>query len=59
MTLLPAVGAYSQAAKNMVYCIVGRAEVRRLKTLVRTVDPQAFMVINDVHDVLGEGFKKE
>lgn len=59
VTLLPAVGAYSQASKNMVYCIVGRSEVRRLKTLVRTVDPQAFMVINDVHDVLGEGFKKE
>jgi uncharacterized membrane-anchored protein YitT (DUF2179 family) len=59
VTLLPAVGAYSQAAKSMVYCIVGRAEVRRLKTLVRSVDPQAFIVINDVHDVLGEGFKKE
>lgn len=59
VTLLPAIGAYSQAAKSMVYCIVGRAEVRRLKTLVRAVDPQAFIVINDVHDVLGEGFKKE
>lgn len=59
VTLLPAVGAYSQTRKDMVYCIVGRSEVRRLKTLVRMVDPQAFMVINDVHDVLGEGFKKE
>lgn len=57
VTLLPAKGAYSGASKNVVYCIVARSEVRRLKTLVRTVDPRAFMVINDVHDVLGEGFR--
>lgn len=57
VTLLPARGAFSGRDKNMVYCIVGRSEVRRLKTLVRLTDPRAFMVINDVHDVLGEGFR--
>lgn len=57
VTILPARGAYSNTDKNVVYCIVGRSEVRRLKTLVRALDPRAFMVISDVHDVLGEGFR--
>lgn len=59
VTLFPAKGAYSQRVKNVVYCVVSRSEVRRLKTLVRSVDPRAFMIISDVHDVLGEGFKPE
>lgn len=59
VTLFPARGAYSRTEKNVVYCVVGRSEVRRLKTLVREFDPMAFMIISDVHDVLGEGFKQE
>lgn len=59
VTLFPAKGAYSQKEKNVVYCVVGRSEVRKLKLLVRSVDPSAFMIISDVHDVLGEGFKPE
>lgn len=59
VTLFPAKGAYSQQMKNAVYCVVSRSEVRRLKTLVRSVDPLAFMIISDVHDVLGEGFRPE
>lgn len=59
VTLFPARGAYSRTEKNVVYCIVGRSEVRRLKLLVRQMDPSAFMIISDVHDVLGEGFKPE
>lgn len=59
VTLFPARGAYSKTDKNVVYCIVGRSEVRRLKLLVRQIDPKAFMIISDVHDVLGEGFKPE
>jgi len=59
VTLFPARGAFSQREKNVVYCVVGRSEVRRLKNLVRSIDPQAFMIISEVHDVLGEGFKRE
>ncbi|RKN72472.1 YitT family protein [Paenibacillus ginsengarvi] len=57
VTLFPAKGAYSQTSKNVVYCVVSRQETRRLKTIVKRIDPNAFIVISDVHDVLGEGFK--
>ncbi len=59
VTLFPAKGAYSQQLKEVVYCVVYRHEVRKLKTLVRSVDPRAFMIIDEVHDVVGEGFKSE
>lgn len=59
VTLLPAIGAFSRHAKHVVYCVVARHEIRRLKKIVREMDPHAFIVINDVQDVLGEGFKAE
>ncbi|WP_053376373.1 YitT family protein [Paenibacillus sp. FJAT-27812] len=59
VTLIPAKGAFSGQQKEVVYCVVQRQEIRRLKTIVRNIDPKAFIVINEVHDVLGEGFKEE
>jgi len=59
VTLLPAVGGFSGEHRMMLYCVVSRYEIRKLKSLVRQHDRQAFIVINDVHDVLGEGFKEE
>jgi uncharacterized membrane-anchored protein YitT (DUF2179 family) len=59
VTLIPAKGAFSGQQKEVVYCVVQRQEIRRLKTIVRKIDPRAFIVISEVHDVLGEGFKEE
>lgn len=59
VTLLPAIGGYSGENKTIVYCVVSRFEIRKLKSLVRLHDRRAFIVINDVHDVLGEGFRDE
>lgn len=59
VTLIPAIGAYSKQAKHMVYCVVSRQEIRRLTGIAKSLDPQAFIIINDVNDVHGEGFKEE
>lgn len=59
VTLIPAIGVYSKQAKHMVYCVVSRQEIRRLTEIAKSVDPRAFMIINDVNDVHGEGFKEE
>ncbi|WP_274651622.1 YitT family protein [Paenibacillus humicola] len=59
VTLFSAKGAFSGKKMQVVYCVVARHEIRRLKTIVRSIDPHAFIVISDVHDVLGEGFKEE
>jgi uncharacterized membrane-anchored protein YitT (DUF2179 family) len=41
----------------MLFCVVSSAEVPRLKTLVHDIDPGAFMVVGQVSETLGEGFK--
>jgi len=57
VTLFPAKGAYSQADKKVVYSVVSRQETRKLRMIVKEVDPRAFIIMSDVHDVLGEGFR--
>lgn len=59
VTLIPAIGAYSKQAKYMAYCVVSRQEIRRLQAIAKGIDPRAFVIINDVHDVHGEGFREE
>lgn len=59
VTLIPAIGAYSKQSKYIAYCVVSRQEIRRLNEITKSVDPRAFIIINDVNDVHGEGFKEE
>jgi uncharacterized membrane-anchored protein YitT (DUF2179 family) len=51
-------GLYSSAQKEIILCVISRAEEIKLKELVRQIDPKAFIIITDVHEVLGEGFKE-
>lgn len=55
-TLLKGKGGYTGLDKEVLYCVVSRNEITRLKKMVHRVDPYAFIVVNDVHDVHGEGF---
>jgi uncharacterized membrane-anchored protein YitT (DUF2179 family) len=45
------------AERDVVFSVVSRRELDGLKALVRAIDPEAFMIISDVHEVLGKGFK--
>lgn len=56
-TALEGEGLYTSQKRRVIFCVVNRAEVSRLKALVRSVDPQAFMIVASVHEALGEGFK--
>ncbi len=57
VTILQGTGAYTRSTRPVLYCVVTRSEVSQLKTIVREVDPLAFMVIGQAHEALGEGFK--
>ncbi len=57
VTALPAKGMYTGADRTMLVCAVRRNEVVRVKSLVAEADPAAFMMLYDVSEVLGEGFK--
>lgn len=51
-------GMYTGQDREVLLSVVGRTEVTRLKDLVHDIDPEAFVILGDVHEVLGEGFKK-
>lgn len=51
-------GLYSSEPREMVFTVVSRREIDALKAIVHAVDPKAFVVIANVHEALGEGFKE-
>lgn len=56
-TYLKGEGAYTGYSKNVIYCAINRRQVAELKALVMETDPSAFMVLQEAHQVLGEGFE--
>ncbi|MBQ7287603.1 MAG: YitT family protein [Candidatus Gastranaerophilales bacterium] len=58
VTYIEAQGGYSKAQKTMVYCIVPRIELYKLKELVVSLDENAFLSIENVHEVYGKRYKK-
>jgi len=55
-TFLKGEGAYTHGASKIVYCVVSLFELARLKDLISSVDPKAFVVINETMEVIGKGF---
>lgn len=51
-------GVYTGTDREVVLSVVNRSEVSRLKEIIYQVDPGAFVILADVHEVLGEGFKR-
>jgi uncharacterized membrane-anchored protein YitT (DUF2179 family) len=57
-TAISARGVYTGATREMLFTVVYRNEIDRLKEIVNTVDPDALLIISDVHEAIGEGFKR-
>lgn len=56
VTVLKAHGSYTKKERDVLYCVVGKNEIVKLKNVIMSVDPHAFVSVSFVHDVLGEGF---
>lgn len=55
-TLIRAEGGYSRNYLPLVYCVVSKFELNKIKNIVSNIDPHAFVTVTDVSEVLGEGF---
>ncbi|MBQ8382271.1 MAG: YitT family protein [Clostridia bacterium] len=53
VTILDAQGVYSRNRKTMIYCVVNRFEINRVKRLVKEVDDSAFVTVNDISETVG------
>ena len=40
-----------------LYVVVHRTQVTQLKQIIAELDPRAFVVLSEAHEVLGEGFR--
>ncbi len=56
VTVLRGYGSFTKTEREVLYCVVARYEIVRLKNLITGVDPHAFISVSVVHDVHGEGF---
>lgn len=53
ITLLSARGYYSDLEKALIYFVVNRFQINKVRTIVRSEDPKAYVTITEVSDVLG------
>ena len=49
-------GMYSGQEKTIIFCVVNKKEIVKLKELVDDIDPNAFVIVSDAREVHGEGF---
>lgn len=59
VTYIKSRGGYSGMDNVLTFCVVSRLELAKLKQLVKDIDPRAFLVIENVHEVEGVRVKKK
>ena len=56
ITLLPATGGFSGDPKQVILCAFKRRQIAVIRAQVHSIDPNAFLIVCQAHEVLGEGF---
>jgi len=57
-TKIPSIGAYTGEEKTLILTVIRRRELAELIHFLRSTDPKAFVIIGEVRQVLGEGFRE-
>lgn len=57
LTLLNGQGFYTKTEKKVILCALKRQQVAELKEIANSIDPNAFIILQEAHQVLGSGFK--
>ncbi len=58
VTVLKGEGGFTGREKDILLCVVSQAEVSSLKRIVWNIEPDSFVIVSNVHEVLGEGFHR-
>ncbi|MER2076770.1 YitT family protein [Psychrobacillus psychrotolerans] len=58
VTKLPAYGGYTNVERPILMVVAYQTEFTKLKHIIKTIDPAAFVIVSDAYEVLGEGFKR-
>lgn len=57
-TAIKSRGLYKNIERDVIFTVVTLKEVGKLTSMVKEIDPDAFVIINNVHEVLGKGFRR-
>ena len=57
MTILHGQGAYTGKEREVLMCAFKQREIAAIKAVVKEIDPNAFLIVCNAHEVLGEGFR--
>lgn len=57
-TRLEATGVYTGERRGTLYVVLSRNEIDALKAIVKNLDPTAMVIISNVHEAIGEGFRE-
>ncbi len=58
VTILHGEGAWSGQEKQVLMCAFKQRQIVTMKQLVKELDPAAFLIVCDAHEVMGEGFRE-
>lgn len=56
-TIFNSKGIYSGKDRPLIFTVMSRSEMIRLKSFIRQIDPKAFITVMDTSEILGEGFR--
>ena len=59
VTYIDAEGGYTGVKKKLLYCVINRFEIMKIKEIVSQTDEDAFIVIEDVHEVEGKSYRRK
>ncbi|MCD6245486.1 YitT family protein [candidate division WOR-3 bacterium] len=57
VTVFKAEGGFTGVPRNVLFCVINRREIEKLKDIIKETDKNSFLIINDVYDVIGTGFR--
>jgi len=58
VTVLDGHSPYSKEKRPVVMCVITKKETHSFKTLIKNIDKKAFVILTDVFEVLGQGFRR-
>jgi len=58
VTKMSVIGAWSGESKEMLFCVIGKRQLPQVKDIIMENDENAFVVVAEANEVLGEGFRK-
>lgn len=57
LTVLDGRGGYTGQNKEVLYIVINKQEIVQLKGIIRDIDPNAYVTIHNVHEMMGKGYK--